>query len=264
VTPVRAARSVRRWTVRPAARLRLICLPHAGGGAASYRAWDALLPSEVELVAVQYAGREDRWADRMTDRMDRLVPELAEDLLPLLDRPYALFGHSMGSAVAWELAHTLTDLSTAPRRLFASGRQAPGTARPGTVHRQPSAALAAELERLGGTPRDILADPDLLSAVLEYVRNDYRLIETYEPDLVARPPLACPITVLAGEADAECPLGAGDGTGGWSALTKGRTSVHTFPGGHFYLGPERSSVLATILRQLDPSLDLSTPWPSTP
>ena len=105
MTPVRAARSVRRWTVRPAARLRLICLPHAGGGAASYRAWDALLPSEVELVAVQYAGREDRWADRMTDRMDRLVPELAEDLLPLLDRPYALFGHSMGSAVAWELAH---------------------------------------------------------------------------------------------------------------------------------------------------------------
>jgi pyochelin biosynthesis protein PchC len=263
VNPVRTAGSVRRWSTRPAARIRLIAVPHAGGGAAYYRGWDSLLPPEVELVAVQYAGREDRWADPMTDRMDELVPELAEDLLPLLDRPYALFGHSMGSAVAWELAHALGARGAAPRRLFASGREAPGTARPGSVHRQPAEALVAELERLGGTPREILADPDLLDAVLGYVRNDYRLIETYRPE-PARPPLSCPITVLTGESDPECALGSGDGTGGWSALTTARTSTHSFPGGPFYLGPERTRVLTTVLRQLDPSLDLSTPWPSTP
>jgi pyochelin biosynthetic protein PchC len=263
VNSVRSARSTRSWSVRPAARLRLICLPHAGGGAASYRAWDALLPPGVDLLAVQYAGREDRWTDPMTDRMDELVHELADDLLPLLDRPYALFGHSMGSALAWELAHLLTASGAGPRRLFASGREAPGTARPGTLHRQDAAALVAELERLGGTPREILADPDLLDAVLTYVRNDYRLIETYRPDLT-RAPLACPITVLAGDSDPDCDLGRGERSGGWAALTSARTSVQTFPGGHFYLGPERSRLLALILRQLDSSFELATRWPSTP
>nr|WP_249416506.1 thioesterase domain-containing protein [Streptomyces sp. TS71-3] len=260
---------MRCWQPRPAARLRLVCLPHAGGGAGFYRTWDALLPPDVELLAVQYPGREDRWADPMADRMDDLVHAVTEDLLPLLDRPYAFFGHSMGSAVAWELAHALRGHGAPPRRLFVSGREAPGTARPGSVHRQSDEALGAELARLGGTPPEVLADPDLRAAVLGYVRSDYRLIETYRPGPLSRPPLDCPITVLTGDCDPDCDLRAGrehggDGTGGWAALTTGRTHVHTFSGGHFYLGPQRARVIATLLRRLDPSLAVAVPWPSTP
>lgn len=258
--------SLRNWEPRPAARLRLVCLPHAGGGAGFYRSWAALLPPDVDLLAVQYAGREDRWSDPMTDRMDALVRTLADDLLPELDRPYALFGHSMGSAVAWELAHELRGRGAPlPRRLFASGREAPGTARPGEVHRQSDDVLCAELERLGGTHRDVLADPDLRAAVLGYIRNDYRLIETYRPEPSARARLDCPITVLTGDTDAELALErSADGTGGWAGLTTSRTHVHTFPGGHFYLGPQRARVVATVVRRLDPSLAMAGAWPSTP
>jgi pyochelin biosynthetic protein PchC len=266
VSARRPGRSPRCWTPRPTARLRLFCLPHAGGGAGFYRPWAALLPRDIELHAVQYPGREDRWADPVTDRMDVLVTALADDLAPLLDRPYALFGHSMGSAVAWELAHELRARGArAPRRLFASGREAPGTARPGDLHRRGDQALCEELERLGGTHRDVLADPELRAAVLATVRNDYRLIETYRPRAGEREPLAAPITVLTGDADPELDPGrAADGAGGWSRLTTGRTQVLTFPGGHFYLVPGRAEVVAAVVRRLDPALGVATVWPSTP
>ncbi|MEU0965077.1 alpha/beta fold hydrolase [Streptomyces sp. NPDC005917] len=256
---------IRRWSDGAAARLTLICLPHAGGSASFYRSWAALLPPEVELLGVQYPGREDRFEEPMIDSMGELVTALAEGLVPLLDRPYALFGHSMGSAIAWELAHELDRRGApGPRRLFASGRAAPGTAVVGDVHRQGDDVLCAELQRLGGTSREVLDDPGLRALILGIVRNDYRLIETYRP--AHRPPLHCPIHVLTGSADPE--LGeerSRDRAGGWADLTTARTEVRTFPGDHFYLTPQRREVVATVLRRMDPSLTTGGhTWPSTP
>ncbi|NSC25677.1 thioesterase [Streptomyces albus subsp. chlorinus] len=266
----RAARAdspwIRRWSGHSAPRFTLVCLPHAGGTAGFYRPWAALTPPEVELLAIQYPGREDRFDDPGAADMQELVGAVADALEPLLDRPYALFGHSMGSAVAWELAHQLTARSApGPRRLFASGRAAPGTAVTGQLHRRSDDTLSAELARLGGTSREILDDPGLRSLVLAAVRHDYRIIETYRP--ADRPPLSCPLHVLTGSTDPE--LGeerSRDRAGGWADLTTARTEVRVFPGDHFYLTPRRREVVATVLRSLDPSLTTggSHTWPSTP
>jgi pyochelin biosynthetic protein PchC len=225
----------------------------------------ALLPADVELIAVQYPGREDRWSDPMVDRMEELVSAVADSLAPVLHRPYALFGHSMGTAVAWELAHELRERGVSgPRRLFVSGREAPGTAQVGEVHRQDDAALCAELERLGGTHPEVLADPELRTTMLGYIRNDYRLIETYRP--TARPLLNCPIEVFTGDADPEVRLARSDvRAGGWAALTTAHTAVQVFPGDHFYLNSQRERVVSTVLRRLSPSFARDTRgWPSTP
>ncbi|WP_346012144.1 alpha/beta fold hydrolase [Streptomyces sp. SID3343] len=255
------ARWLRCWTPRPAARLRLVCLPHAGGGAGGYRSWDAIMPRAVELVAVQYPGREDRFTDPLVDTMDDLVRHIADAVTALSERPYALFGHSMGSAVAWELAHELRRRGLGePLRLCVSGREAPVRARTGTVHLRDDAGMCAELERLGGTHRDVLADPDLRRAVLSYVRNDYRLVETYRPR--PRAALSCPIEVFTGDADPEF---APEQARPWAALTTADTRVHVFPGGHFYLTPRRHDVVTTLVGRLDPSLTaVNSPWPSTP
>nr|WP_250293323.1 alpha/beta fold hydrolase [Streptomyces atroolivaceus] len=259
------SRWIRRWGGGAAPRLRLICLPHAGGSASFYRPWAALLPPEVELLAIQYPGREDRFEDPAVGSMSELVTALADALLPLLDRPYALFGHSMGSAVAWELAHELSSHGApAPRRLFVSGRAAPGTAVVGDVHRQDDDVLCAELQRLGGTSSEVLEDPGLRSLVLGTVRDDYRLIETYRP--AVRPQLNCPIHVLTGSDDPELDRERiAERAGGWAGLTTARTEVRTFPGDHFYLTPRRREVVATVLRRMDPSLTTGGhTWPSTP
>lgn len=265
--PARAASAwTRTWHAGPGSRLTLICLPHAGGSAGFYRPWAALMPPEVELVAIQYPGREDRLGDPGSAGMGELVSAVADAVQPLLDRPYALFGHSMGSAVAWELAHELERRGApGPSRLFASGRAAPATAVTGQLHRQDDDVLCGELGRLGGTSREILDDPGLRSLILTAVRHDYRIIETHRPE--DRSPLSCPIHVLTGGTDPE--LGAErcrDRAGGWADLTTARTEVRVFPGDHFYLTPRRREVVAAVLRRLDPSLATggARTWPSTP
>ncbi|GIG40588.1 thioesterase II family protein [Cellulomonas phragmiteti] len=252
---------LRRPRPRPGAGVRLVCLPHAGGSAGAYRPWAPLLPAGVDLVCVQPPGREDRFTEPPVDDMATLVDRVADALLPLLDRPYVLFGHSMGSAVAVELARRLRALGAdEPARLVASGRRAPADAVPGSVHRSSDDAIVAELVRLGGTSPEVLAEPGLREAVLRNVRADYRLVETYRPFPGA--PLTCPVTVFLGDADPEVDAA---GAEGWARTTTGRLDVQVFPGDHFYLDHVRRDVVHALLRRLDPVLVAdASPWPSTP
>jgi surfactin synthase thioesterase subunit len=253
------------WLRRPFgrtdARLLLVCFPHAGGAASSFRPWQRLLPPEIDVLTVQYPGREDRFPDPLVDTMETLVREVADALAPALDRPYALFGHSMGSAVAYEVALELRRRELPPPvRLLASGRPSPQHAVPGEVHLKSDDALAADLVRLGGTPPEVLADEGLRTAVLRYVRGDYRLIERYRP--APAEPLSCPVSVLVGARDPEC----GESEAGtWAGTTREPLSVTVFDGGHFFLVPERERLAGTIGRDL--GVRTTRPaqtWPSTP
>ncbi|WP_168587799.1 thioesterase II family protein [Saccharopolyspora sp. ASAGF58] len=258
---VRMGPWLRRYRTRPGAAVRLICIPHAGGGAGAYRAWADLLPPSVELIAVQYPGREDRFTDPPAESMDELVDGIAGAVRRVADRSYLVFGHSMGAAVAYETVQRLRGLGVAePEWLLVSGRPAPHQAEPGDVHLRDDDGLCAELVRLGGTDADVLADPDLRAAVLGYVRADYRIIENYRPR--PAPKLSCPLGVFVGDTDPELDL---TGAEGWRSVTTGRTDVQSFEGNHFYLGPRRREVVAAILRRLDPAVaQAGAEWPSTP
>ncbi|ORT53490.1 alpha/beta fold hydrolase [Frankia sp. KB5] len=253
--------AVRRYAPRPAARLRLICFPHAGGGASSFRAWAALLPPTVELLVVQYPGREDRYHEPCAVDLHGFATATATELLRYVDRPYALFGHSMGAVIGYETAQRLRWHGRAePVRLVASGRPSPDQELGGTLHRADDDALCAELARLGGTATEVLAEPDVRRAVLGYVRADYQMVETYRPRPVD--PLACPLTVFIGDTDPECDERR---AGTWERFTSGRFSVRVFPGDHFYLGPQRGQVVSALLGLLDPALvGAHATWPSTP
>lgn len=249
--PARATASSTSWTSsdwfrcrqpRPHSRMRLICLPHAGGAAGFFSDWSATLPAEVEVQAVQYPGRADRIADPCIDSMDELAPALAQAIRPLADRPIAMFGHSMGAAVAYEVTRLLQDWGIRPVHLFVSGRHSPGEVVPGEVHRRDDDGLVADLVRLGGTAAELLSSPELRAFFLPAIRSDYRLAETYRWSPGAEP--ECPLTVLLGDADPEVTYAQAER---WAAHAPGGIRIRQFPGDHFYLVPERAAVLDLVM-----------------
>ncbi|MFF3071772.1 thioesterase II family protein [Kitasatospora sp. NPDC057904] len=240
------SRWLRRPRPRPYASLRLICLPHAGGSAALYRTWAELLPPQVDLVLVCPPGRAERLDEPIPPDLAAMVAELADAVGPLLDRPWAVFGHSMGATVGHELAlHLLRRGHRAPAHVFVSAREAPQHHRGGTVHLLDDAALCAELARLGGTDPAVLELPELLRLVLPAVRGDYRLIETYPA--AAEGLLPCPVTALTGVQDTEL---TPEEAAGWCEWTSGPFESLAFPGGHFYLSEQPRAVLDALLERL--------------
>jgi surfactin synthase thioesterase subunit len=231
---------------RPYATTRLVCFPHAGGSAVAFRSWQRRIAPSVEVHAVQYPGRGDRLDDAIIDDAATLVREVSAELRSLSDRPLALFGHSMGALIAYEVARGLDSLGAAPVHLFVSGCRPPDHHDRGPgLSELDDEELAEVLAAMGGTDVEVLADPELREMVLPYVRADFRLVETYtyKPD----PPLSAPVTSLVGAAD---PLVSATQAAGWAGLTSGPFTQRVLPGDHFYLVPERDEVIAEIQARL--------------
>ncbi|MER7757403.1 alpha/beta fold hydrolase [Kitasatospora sp. NPDC097643] len=233
---------IRRFHQAPDAPVRLLCLPHAGGSASFYFPVSAALSPGIEVLAVQYPGRQDRRSEpsigtvaELADRIHRVVAPVEDD------RPLALFGHSMGAVLGFELARRLEADGRAPAVLFASGRRGPATHRDERVHLRDDDGLVAELKALSGTNTALLGDEEILRMILPAIRNDYRAIETYR-----RPeggPLSSPIVALIGDAD---PKSSVEEAKAWAEETTGDFRLKVFPGGHFYLAAHQREVLAEI------------------
>jgi medium-chain acyl-[acyl-carrier-protein] hydrolase len=231
--------------------MRLFCFPYAGGGAGIYRNWGAYLPPEIELCAVRLPGREGRFTESPMRRIEPLVAQLVDGLLPHMDRSFSLFGHSLGALVAFELARVLRSQDQpTPVHVFVSGRRAPNLAdrdEPDEppLHTRPDAELLDALRRLEGTPSGVLAAPELIELMLPIVRADFEIGETYE--YRAREPLDCPITAFGGLGDEGV---SQDCVAAWQDQTRSRFMLHMLPGSHFFLHTMHGSILDVIAQEL--------------
>jgi surfactin synthase thioesterase subunit len=223
-------------------------LPYAGGAASIYRTWHQHLPAEIEVCAVQLPGRENRIRERPFTNLVELVQALLPNLWPALDKPFALFGHSMGALIAYELAQQLQMHGHTPTHLFVSGRRAPTLPEPEMLlHTLPSDDMfLAELQRrYNNLPTLILTDAEWRDLFTPLLRADLKLVETYT--CTSRTPLPCPLSAFGGEAD---PRTSHAELQAWQALTQTHFALHRFPGAHFYLNEQVQPLLAIIADRL--------------
>lgn len=241
-----------RWVLRPSPRaapsLRLICVPYAGAGAAAFQGWSELLPDDIEPWLLRLPGREARFREDSRTEVPILVKEAAAVLGPALDGPYALFGHSLGALVAFELARELRrSYGKEPVHLSVSARSAPHLPlRHAVVHQLPDDLFLEALDqRFNAIPPAIRDEPQMRALYLPVLRADVTLLETYEHTTDA--PVSCSITAYGGVEDPE--FGNGE-LEGWQQHTASAYRLRMFPGGHFFLNPERSKLISDVLDDL--------------
>jgi len=235
-----------RWRPDDSASARLFCVPHSGGGAATYRRWADWLAPEIELVAIRLPGRESRFREPPYHSAHDAVPDLVTAVKPLLDRPHAWFGHSMGALVAYEACRALDpELVT---RLIVAGRPAPHLADDGPpLHDAPAPQFLAGLHQLNGTPAELQRNERALEAFLPTLRADFAVVETYRPR--PGPPLACPVSAFGGTSD---PVASREQLAGWQQYTTAGCTVRIFPGAHFFVHEHPDLVLPALASELAP------------
>lgn len=232
---------------RDTPRLRLFCLPFAGGGASIYRPWRSQVPDDIEVCPIQLPGRENRIKEPLFTAITPLVEDLIMALSPFLDRPFAFFGHSMGAMIAYETVWRLREVhGLSAAHLLVSGRRAP--------HIPPKQDAGAHLgddeflekiESLAGTPPQVLRNRELMKLLLPVMRADFEVNNHYVP--ADRQPVDCPVTVYGGRQDGEASEG---NLSAWADVTTSPHRVKLFSGGHFYVNEQGDALLSDIIETL--------------
>jgi surfactin synthase thioesterase subunit len=229
--------------LNPRAVLRLFCFPYGGGAARAYRPWTKTLPPEIDVCAIQLPGRGNRLREPPLTKMSLAVELVGREIVSLLDRPYAFFGHSMGAILAFEVVRLMRRGGyQSPAHLFVSGHKAPQIPKTEPfTYNLPDAEFIAELQRLNGTPLEVLEHPDMMRMMLPLLRADFESIQTYSYQ--HEPPLDCPITALGGLLDPDI---SRETLEPWREQTTATFNLKMFAGDHFFLHKDQASVLRVI------------------
>lgn len=227
-------------------RLRLFCFPHAGAGILAYRDWMGALPG-VDVIPVLPPGRESRSGEPPFERMEDLIEALTPAIRPLIDTPFAFFGHSMGAGIAFELARALRGAGAPqPTTLIVSSARAPHCRIDPSGQPEPSdAELALELDRLGDLPGALLQNAAALQLAMPLLRSDSRLYRNYR--FQPGPLLSIPIAAYGGVRDPNVTTADLEH---WREQTTSSFTRREFEGGHFYLKTSSTAVLHAIRSDL--------------
>lgn len=213
---------------QPGSRHRLICFPHAGGSASFFRTWGEHIP-DCEVYAVKYPGRAERFNEPQPNNLRQLAYQISEAIEALAVDTVALFGHSMGAAIALETARCLEARGVNITHLIASGSRN-GTLPPPymqTPEDDDDDTLCDQLVNMGGTDPEVTADPVFRELVLPSVRADAQMFHAYK--MKPLPTLKCPVTTIYGDLDVHADIRP------WRDLAAGGFKEFCVTGDHFYL-----------------------------
>ena len=229
--------------------IRLFCFPHAGGSASSFSHWAGKLSQRIDVVAIAPPGRGSRMQEPLPDDTLAMAATIADGLKSQSDVPFAFFGHSFGSLVAYECARELQRRGqAAPVLLIASAHEAPqlsGSEPTAWLHALPDVEFLKEARSCGFIPEEAVQNAELLAILAPVLRADLRLNETYKHEVPAQL-LTCPVVAFGGTADFIEPAALQ----AWQAVSAETCpEARLFSGGHFYQD-ENEAALSAIGAQL--------------
>jgi surfactin synthase thioesterase subunit len=235
-----------RFDARPSPTRRLLCFPYAGALAAHFRPLAGLLPPEIDVCVVDYAGHGSR-GGRLATTIDEFVDDLAPRLTPLLDLPFSVLGYSLGAWIGFEWIRSLAASgNTLPSSLVVCAARAPHREPPlPRMTRMSDGAFLAELQnRYGAIPQAVLDEPELLAMLLPVVRSDMAALEAYEHQ--AGEPLPMPICAVGGAHDA---IVSTEHITEWAAHTRAGFVREVIDGGHLFVRSHVKELGALVLRE---------------
>jgi len=245
-----------KWIVvdewKPEAKYRLICFPYAGAGASVYNKWNEKLPSDIELIKIELPGRGSRLTEMPIRHLNFMVRQLHKELLTYLtEKPFIFFGYSMGALLCYELTKLLLiENGLKPEQLFVSAHRAPHINRDDKpVSQLTDEELVQRLKQLNGTPEIVLQTPELLQLVLQIMRADLELCDSYVYNQ-ATLPLDIPITAFAGHMDKTVSV---ESVEAWSQHTKNHFTFKVYEGDHFFIRNHEESLIEAVINSITSS-----------
>jgi len=225
-------------------KIKLFCLPYAGGSATVYYKWKESLDARIELMPVETSGRGRRINEPRYDSMSDCIKDILEIIgIEILNGKYALYGHSMGALIVCELMNVIHKSGLEmPVHVFLSGSSPPHIKNIKKISHLPDSEFIMEIMKFGGTPKDICENKELMDFFIPILRSDYKLIEEYQNDRVHNK-WDVPISVMIGLNDESVPL---DSAPEWAGYTSKECNIHTFPGGHFFIHDFFKDIVAII------------------
>jgi medium-chain acyl-[acyl-carrier-protein] hydrolase len=226
-------------------KTKLFCFPYAGGSTTVYMKWLKKLNRDISLIPIELPGRGKRFKEQYCNSFDEAVEDTCKQVCSQLgdkDR-FILYGHSMGSLLAYEVTHKLKEnLYNEPMHIFFSGRYPPHIIKNERLHLMTDDELIEEILKFGGTPRELFEDEQLLSLFLPIIRADYQIINTYEYRERSTK-LDCNISCLNGLDDEDI---LDFELKQWSNCTNGNCSFYEFDGGHFFINDKSEEIINII------------------
>lgn len=226
----------------------LFCFPYSGAGALAYKNWRDSLPDHIELAAIQLPGRETRFAERPYEDLGELINDLGHAITRHLSKPFAFFGHSFGSLIAFELTLWLKrNAQPTPSQLFISSFRAPSLpANKPYANDLPRHELIERLKSYNGTDDSILNNEEIIDLFLPALRADLKICESYRSPL--SPAVETPITIYFGMKDE---LVKAESLSDWKLCSTLPAEFKSFEGDHFYLNTgEREKLIDHMTSKL--------------
>ena len=234
-------------------KIKLFCIPYAGGAASVFYDWEPFLPPYIELRPIELAGKGSRIKEALYGNMSEAVEDVFRIIREeILDGPYMLLGHSMGSKIAYKLALKIQEERLrSPLHIFLSGSSAPHFRREDEeiFHLMEDELFKRKVLALGGTPRELFEHPELFELFIPALKNDFKLIETadYGKDIEQ---ISIDLSVFLGKEDDLTLLEQE----GWKKYTNRECNIFYFEGGHFYFLDKLKDVTSLINEIIDRSI----------